>query len=156
MLILCYDSCKKDAETYSKTCNLYSLIWEKYAGRTVLVYEKQRDTREVHQIGEEHVRNCSELSSRNKRTLRSGSLPPPMICFRPFPVSTIIEQVNKRTQLVWMKQLEDDAGVPCDMTIPPLVNGNIHKRIVQQAMLYEMKTEPMASMKKLVGTDMNV
>ena len=32
-----------------------------------------------------------------------------------------------------MKQLEDDSGVPCDMRIPPLVNGKIHKRIVQQA-----------------------
>ena len=42
-----------------------------------------------------------------------------------------------------MKQLEDDSGVLCDMRIPPLVNGKIHKRIVQQAMLYEMKTTEM-------------
>ena len=47
---------------------------------------------------------------------------------------------------MWMKQLEDDS----DMRIPPLVNGKIHKRIVQPAMLYEMKIAPMASMKKLV------
>ena len=46
--------------------------------------------------------------------------------------------------------------VPCDMMIPPLVNGNIHKRIVQPAMLYVVKTAPMASMKKLVGTEMKM
>ena len=57
---------------------------------------------------------------------------------------------------MWMKQLEDDSGVPCDMRIPPLVNGTIHKRIVQQALLYEMKTAPMASMKKLVGTEIDM
>ena len=57
---------------------------------------------------------------------------------------------------MWMKQLEDDSAVPCDMRIPPLVNGKIHKRIVQQAMLYEMKTTPIASTKKMVGTEMNM
>ena len=51
-------------------------------GRTVFVYERQGDTKEVHQISEEHVlsvRNCTELSFRNKRTLCSGSWPPPRI-----------------------------------------------------------------------------
>ena len=47
-----------------------------------------------------------------------------------------------------MRQLEDDFGVPCDITIPPNVNGNIHNRIVQPAMLYEMETEPMEDQSK--------
>ncbi len=55
-----------------------------------------------------------------------------------------------------MKQLEDDSGVPCDMRIPPLVNGKIHKMIVKPGMLYELKTAPMASMKKLAGREMNM
>ena len=56
---------------------------------------------------------------------------------------------------MWMKQLEEHFGVLGDMRIPPHVNGNIHKRIVQPAMLYEMETVPMASshMKKLEGTE---
>ena len=29
-----------------------------------------------------------------------------------------------------MKQLEEAVGVPCDMMIPPRVNGMIHKMIV--------------------------
>ena len=58
------------------------------------------------------------------------------------------EYISEQEATVWMKQLEDDSGVPCDMRIPPLVNGKIHKRIVQQAMLYDMKITPMASMKK--------
>ena len=75
-----------------------------------------------------------------------------MICFHPFPVS-IIDSLTKNNR---MKDWEDDSVVPCDMRIPPLVNGKIHKRIVQQAMLYEMKRVPMASMKKLVGTEMKM
>ena len=38
-----------------------------------------------------------------------------------------------------MKQLEEDFGVACDMRIPLHVNGKIHKRIVQPAMLFEME-----------------
>ena len=66
------------------------------------------------------------------------------------------EYISEQEDTVWMKQLEDDSGVPCDMRMPPLVSGKIHKRIVLPAMLYEMKTAPMASMKKLVGTEMNM
>ena len=43
------------------------------------------------------------------------------------------QYISEQEETVWMKQLEDDVGVPCDMRMPPLVNGNIHKRIVQQA-----------------------
>ena len=57
-----------------------------------------------------------------------------------------------------MKQREDDCRVPCDMRIPPHVNGTIHKMIVQPAMLYEIETVPMVSshMMKLDGTDMKI
>ena len=46
----------------------------------------------------------------------------------------------------------------CDMSIPHHVNGTIHMRIVQPAMLYEMETVSMDSshMKKLVRTDMKM
>ena len=45
-------------------------------------------------------------------------------------------------------------GPICDMSIPPHVSGQIHKIIVQPAMLYEMEAVPMASshVKKLEGT----
>ena len=58
--------------------------------------------------------------------------------------------------MVWMKQLEEYFGFPCDNRTPPHVNAKIHKRIVQPAMLYMMETVPMASskMKTLEGTDM--
>ena len=59
-----------------------------------------------------------------------------------------------------MKQREEDCRVPCDMRIPPHVNGTIHKRIVQPVMLYEMETVSMASwelaMKKLEGTEVKI
>ena len=48
-----------------------------------------RGAREGHQTGEGHVpsmRNCSEVCCRNKRTLGSGSWPPPRIRFQSFPV----------------------------------------------------------------------
>ena len=51
--------------------------------------ELQERYREVHLIGEEHVlsvRNCSELSCKNRLTLCSGSPSPPRICFQPYPV----------------------------------------------------------------------
>ena len=45
-------------------------------------------------------------------------------------------------------------GPISDMSIPPHVSGQIHKIIVQPAMLYEMEAVPMASshVKKLEGT----
>ena len=57
-----------------------------------------------------------------------------------------------------MKQLEEDVGVLCDNRIPPHVNANIYKRIVQAAMLYEMETMPMDSsrVKKLEGAQMKM
>ena len=99
--ILCDDSCKKDAETYDNTCTLYSLMWEKHTGRTVLVYARQGDTREVglHQIGEEHVlsvRNCSELSCRNKRRQWKSASTNDLLSS--VPVSTIINSLMKKTR----------------------------------------------------------
>ena len=59
---------------------------------------------------------------------------------------------------MWMKQLEEYVEFPSDNRIPPHVNANIHKMIVQPAMLYMMQTVPMASsqMKKMEGTEMTM
>ena len=69
------------------------------------------------------------------------------------------DYMGEQEHTVWMKQLEEDFSVPCDMRIPPRhVNGKIHKRIVQPAMLHEMETLLMASshVKKLEGTEMTM
>ena len=47
--------------------------------------------------------------------------------------------ISGHEDTVWMKQLEEDFGVPCDNRIPPHVNGQIHKRIDQPAILHETK-----------------
>ncbi len=49
-------------------------------------------------------------------------------------------------------------GVLCDKRVPPHVKGNIHKMIVQSAMLYVMETVPMTSshVKKLEVTEMKM
>ena len=68
------------------------------------------------------------------------------------------EYISEQEVTVWMKQLEEDFGVTCDMRIPPHVNGKIHKRIVQPAMLFEMEKLPMPSshVKKLEGIKMKM
>ena len=70
----------------------------------------------------------------------------------------IDEYIIEQDDTVRMKQHEEYVWVPCDMRIPPHVNGKIHEIIVQPPMLYEMETVSMASshMKKLecIGTDM--
>ena len=59
---------------------------------------------------------------------------------------------------MWMKQLEEYFEFPSDNRIPPRVNANIHKMIVQPAMLYMLQTVPMAcyQMKKMEGTEMTM
>ena len=45
------------------------------------------------------------------------------------------EHISEQEDTVWMKQLEEYVGVPCDNSIPPQVNAKIHNSIVQPAML---------------------
>ena len=66
-------------------------------------------------------------------------------------------EVDKRTQCGrnnWRKM----SGVLCDKPVLPHVKGNIHKMIVQPAMLYGMETVPMTSshVKKLEVTEMKM
>ena len=81
-------------------------------GRTVLVHARQGGASEVHQTGEGHVpsmRNCSEVCCRNKRTLCSGSWPPPRICFQPFPVSHYDGFTDgKHQKALWQMMFADD------------------------------------------------
>ena len=53
-------------------------------------------------------------------------------------------EVNKMTQCGW-NNCRKISGVLCDKRVPPYVKGNIHKVIVQPAMLYEMETVPITS-----------
>ena len=48
--------------------------------------------------------------------------------------------ISGHEDTVWMKQLEGDFEVPCYNRIPPHVNGKIHKRIDQPAILHETET----------------
>ena len=46
-------------------------------------------------------------------------------------------EINKRTRCGW-NNWRKMSGVLCDKRVPPHVKGNIHKMIVQPAMLYGM------------------
>ena len=63
--------------------------------------------------GEGHVpsmRNCSEVCCRNKRTLCSGSWPPPRIAFSPFLFAIMMDSLmgNIRKEAPWHMMLADD------------------------------------------------
>ena len=66
-------------------------------------------------------------------------------------------EVNKRTQCGWNNWMKM-SGVLCDKRVPPHVKGNIHKMIVQLAMLYGMETVPVTNsrVKKLEVTEMKM
>ena len=66
-------------------------------------------------------------------------------------------EINKRTQCGWNKWRKM-SGVLCDKRVPPHVKGNIHKMIVQPAMVYGMETVPVTSshVKKLEVTEMKI
>ena len=66
-------------------------------------------------------------------------------------------EVNKRTPCGW-NNWRNMSGVLCDKRLPPHVKGNIHKIIVQPAMLYWIETVPMISshVKKLEVTKMKM
>ena len=51
-------------------------------------------------------------------------------------------ELNKKTQCGW-NNWRKMSGILCDTRIPPHVKGNIHKMIVQPAMLNGMETVPM-------------
>ena len=63
-------------------------------------------------------------------------------------------EINKRTQCGWNNWRK----MSCDKRVPPHVKGKIHKKIVQPAMLYRMKTVPITSYhgKKLEVTEMKM
>ena len=66
-------------------------------------------------------------------------------------------QVNRPVDPVWMEQLEEDVRGPTTR-IPPHVTENIHKMIVQPAMLYGTETVPMTTshVKKLEVTEVSM
>ena len=68
-------------------------------------------------------------------------------------------EINKRTQCGW-NNWRKRAGILCDnrVQVPPRVKGNIHKMIVQPAMLYGMETVPVTSshVNKLEVTEMKM
>ena len=51
-------------------------------------------------------------------------------------------EITKRTQCGW-NNWRKMSGVLCDKRMPQQVDWNIHKMIVQPAMLYGMETVPM-------------
>ena len=82
-------------------------------GRTVLVHARQGCSREVHQTGEGHVpskRNCSAVCCRNKRTICSGSWPPPRTAFSPFLFAIMMDSLteNTRKEAPWLIMFADD------------------------------------------------
>ena len=66
-------------------------------------------------------------------------------------------EINKRTHCRW-NNWRKMSGVQCDKRVPPHVKGNIHKMIVQPAMMYGMETVPVTSshVKKLEVTEMKM
>ena len=67
-------------------------------------------------------------------------------------------EITKRTQCGW-NNWRKMSGVLCDKRVPPHVKGNIHKMIVQPAMLYGMETVPVVTssqVKKLEVTEMKM
>ena len=66
-------------------------------------------------------------------------------------------EITKRTQCGW-NNWRNMSGVLCDKRVPPHVKGNIHKMIVQPAMLYGTETVPVTSshVKKLEVTEMKM
>ena len=102
----------------SKTYTVCSIIWKKTIrqspeGRTVLVHARQGCSREVHQTGEGHVpskRNCSAVCCRNKRTICSGSWPPPRTAFSPFVFAIMMDSLteNTRKEAPWLMMFADD------------------------------------------------
>ena len=66
-------------------------------------------------------------------------------------------EVNKRTMCGWNK-CRKIVGVLCDKRVPPHGKVNIHKMIVQPAILYDMERVPVTNphMKKLDVTEMKM
>ena len=66
-------------------------------------------------------------------------------------------EINKRTQCGW-NNWRKMSGVLYDKRVPPHVKGNIHKMIVQPAMLFGIETVPVISshVKKLEVPDMKI
>ncbi len=56
------------------------------------------------------MRNCSEVCSSNKRTVCSGSWPPPMIVFSPFVFAIMMDSLteNIRKEAPWQMMFADD------------------------------------------------
>ena len=70
----------------------------------------------------------------------------------------MITEINEWTQCGWSNWRKMSV-VLCDKRVPPRVKGNIHKTIVQPAMLYGMETVPMTSSnvnKQLEVTEMKM
>ena len=65
--------------------------------------------------------------------------------------------ITNRTQCGW-NNWRKRSGVLCDKRVPPHVKGNIHKMIVQPAMMYGMETVPVTSsqVKKREVTEMEM
>ena len=67
----------------------------------------------LHQTGEGHVpskRNCSSVCCRNKRTICSGSWPPPRTAFSPFLFAIMMDSLteNTRKEAPWLMMFADD------------------------------------------------